>query len=411
MIDQSESLRAERLGWLLELAGLPTATGREDAVVAWVCRWAAARPMLTLTRDPAGNLLLWKRPGPEQGASPADQRHEPPRPVLFTAHMDHPAFVVEAVLRDDDALAETGGETALRLSFRGGVLDPYFRDARIVVHARGEPAGRALPGTIIETGPQDPTTGLRECLAELDGHVHADAVTPGDIATWDLPAPEPRDGLVHAQACDDLAGVAAALAALDDLLHRPTPAPVGVLLTRAEEVGFIGAIAACKQRTIPHNAHVLALETSRAFVDSPIGAGPIVRVGDRAWTFSPTLTGAVAKVCERLEEHRRRAGAPFRWQRKLMPGGTCEATCYGAYGFDATCLCLPLGNYHNMGNLDAVQAGDHTSARLAPETVSIEDFHGLIDALAACGMGLEQPEPLSARMDRLYTDRSFVLSR
>ncbi len=396
MHEITDGARREHLRWLLELTGVPTATGREHGVVAWVERWCAARAGVTLSSDAAGNLLLWKGEPGEPGSGP----------VLFTAHMDHPAFVVEAVLRDDEALGETVGEAALRLSFRGGVLDPYFKDGRITVWARD---GRRLRATLVDSGPQSPTTGFRDCVADLDGRIDAGAVAPGDIATWDLPGPEVIEGLAHAPACDDLAGVAAALAALDVLLGVETPAPVGVLLTRAEEIGFVGAIAACKQGTIPPDARVLALETSRSYAESPIGGGPIVRVGDRSWTFSPALTGAVAKVCESMETARKGGARPFRWQRRLMPGGTCEATCYGAYGLNATCLCLPLGNYHNMGSLDAVQAGDASIAKAAREVVSVADFEGLVDALAGCGTGLADAEPLSARMERLYAERSFVL--
>ena len=44
--------------------------------------------------------------------------------------------------------------------------------------------------------------------------------------------------------CDDLAGAAAALAMLDHLAAKPPRAGIAVLLTRGEEEGFIGAIAA-----------------------------------------------------------------------------------------------------------------------------------------------------------------------
>ena len=39
--------------WLMELTSLPTASGREDRVVAWIERWVAARDDCTLTRDRA----------------------------------------------------------------------------------------------------------------------------------------------------------------------------------------------------------------------------------------------------------------------------------------------------------------------------------------------------------------------
>ena len=98
---------------------------------------------------------------------------------------------------------------------------------------------------------------------------------------------------------------------------------------------------------MPRGSRVIALENSRSFPDSPIGGGPIVRVGDRLSIFTPWLTNACAKRAEEL------AGAPaqptasqtaasaagkMRWQRKLMAGGACEASVFCAYGYDATCL-------------------------------------------------------------------------
>ena len=59
-------------------------------------------------------------------------------------------------------------------------------------------------------------------------------------------------------------------------------AHVALLFTRSEEIGFIGAIGAAREGTVPKGARLVCLENSRSFPhDSPIGAGPIVRVGDR----------------------------------------------------------------------------------------------------------------------------------
>ena len=113
-----------------------------------------------------------------------------------------------------------------------------------------------------------------------------------------------------------------------------------MLLTRGEEVGFLGAIGACKAGTIPRAGRIIALENSKSFAESPIGSGPIVRVGDRTSTFDPDLTYRIGRIAADITA----ADSTFRWQRKLMPGGTCEASAYQAYGYTATCLCLPLGN-------------------------------------------------------------------
>jgi endoglucanase len=404
-IDIPEPRRAEHRRWLSELTSLPTAAGREGRVVEWIEAWVGARRGLRLERDAVGNMTILFESGARVGGAP----------IYFTAHLDHPAFVVEGVV----------GPHALECSFRGGVMACYFKNARVRVHLAD---GRSLPATVVEHEPASPPARVfPRCLLELDDDATTDEVALGDVATWDLVPTRIEGDQVLAPACDDLAALAAALAALDILLDDPAPKPdVRVLLTVAEEVGFIGAIGACRLGTIPKDARLIALENSRSMDDSPIGAGPIVRVGDRLSTFSPTLTGAIAKVAQRLGGvPEKRVGDPsvspepvFQWQRKLMPGGACEATAYSAYGYDATCVCLPLGNYHNMGDLDRVQAeaktkgeGADIDAPIAPERISLRDYEGLVSLLVACGRALEGAEPLVDRMEKLYAERSFVLER
>jgi len=260
----------------------------------------------------------------------------------------------------------------------------------------------------------------------LDGPT--DRVVPGNIATWDLPGSEiiGSDGssgidMLHAPACDDLAGVAAALAAMDELRACHTGArsteDVRLLLTLAEEVGFVGAIGACREETMPHGSRVLALETSRALPEVPIGSGPIVRVGDRLSIFSPSLTAAVCARAEAIAggppptASQKLADAPtWKWQRRLMAGGACEATAYCAFGYEAICLCVALGNYHNMGDLDAVQADTNTQPpRAAREFIAVGDFEGLVDLLVACGTELPESGAILPRLAKLWTDRKGLL--
>ncbi len=399
MIAAAES-RARHHQWLTELTSIPTAAGREGRVVEWIEGWTRERPGLGLTRDRAGNLVIARRGGDAPRAE---------APVFLTAHLDHPAFVVERVI----------GPGTIQCAFRGGVMEPYFDGARIAVHARG--GGRAA-GRIVGK-PEGGGAPFKAYLAEVESDHD---ILPGDVATWDLPPAEIRGGVLHAPACDDLAAVAAALASFDVLTCEGLPrqsnnagpeADVRLLFTRAEEVGFIGAIAACRERTMPVGSRVLALENSRAFDESPIGGGPIVRVGDRMSVFSPALTGAVAAVAERIaggpqpKATQKLSEAPaWKWQRKLMPGGACEATVFCAAGYEATCLCLPLGNYHNMGDLAAVQAGTNTAPpRVAPEFISIADFDGLVDLLVECGRSLPGAAPIGPRLERLWAEGSFVL--
>jgi len=392
--------------WLMQLTSLPTAAGREQRVTDWIARWAAARKDCNLSRDRFGNLLIRRLihggrvdPGVKTPSGPARAV-----PIFLTAHLDHPAFVVTAVTAGRDVIAD----------FRGGVDNAYFMGSRIVLHHAG-----AAPrvGRIVELQPAAGGKSLDKSVTVR--FARAVRAEPGDVMTWNLPKTRITGDRVLAPACDDLAGVAAALAAFDAVYsqpRRPRRASFGggraprtvrlnempdvrLLFTRCEEVGFIGAIAACKAGTIPKNALVIALENSKSFAESPIGAGPIVRVGDRTSTFDPDLTYRVGKVAEALAAEDK----TFQWQRKLMPGGTCEASAYQTYGHTATCVCLPLGNYHNM---------NETKKKIDSEIVSARDFDNLVKLLAALGRRLGDPDlapPLKSRLDALFKSRANLL--
>ena len=346
-------------------------------------RWLSERPHVLVGLDVYGNRVLRARDEPEGGT-----------PVYITAHMDHPAFVVRSV-----------EDSTVHLDFRGGVRDEYFPGAAIEIHCYGEPA-RAV---IESAGPRDPD---RPVVAILDDPSDAKRDLTQRIATWALPEPEIEGDTLRTNACDDLAALCAALEAFDELVREdaePLPAPVRLLFTRAEEIGFLGAIAACREGTIEPGARVIALENSRSYPqDSPIGGGPILRVGDRLSTFDPALTSACGRVAEGLAKE----DEFFVWQRKLMPGGACEATAFGAYGYSATCLCLPLGNYHNMGNLAEVEndpeyAGDH--AAIEREYISLNDYRGLVRSLVAIGRSDLEPTHTREKMEEMFRKREFDL--
>ena len=367
----------------MELTQIPTAAGAEDRVIAWVDRWIAARSgRLEVRRDDVGNILVTqRRHGGTAGL------------ILATAHLDHPAFVVTGVA--------DGG--TLGLEFRGGVNDPYFEGARLEVVGPGDERTTA---TVIALHAD--AKPFKQVDARLDGDAPPWLVA-GCIARWHFPRAEITGGIIHTDACDDLAAAAAALCALDEMIDAPGCAAFGVLLTVAEEVGFLGTIHAARHGFVPKDARLLCLENSRSFPhDSPIGAGAILRVGDRISVFVPELTNRLAE----LFTHAAKEDPSFRWQRKLMPGGACEATAFAAYGYRSTCLCLPLGNYHNMEDIDGVAAGARP-ARVGREHVSVEDFHSLVHMLhlAVRGIDASPAETVAQLMERLYGERAFVLRR
>ena len=381
MIKANQRRQHER--WLLEVTGIPTAAGHEDRVKEWVRAWARQRhDDLNLREDRAGNMLITQRRRPRSG-----------RPMFFTAHLDHPAFVLKRRLR--------GGR--LELEFRGGVHPPYFDNAAIDVFDDDDRTHRAVIDRL-----NTKAKPFKTVTATL--RREAPTLEPGAVGRWAFRGrgakPVVHEGKLHTPACDDLAAVAGALSALDVLRRHERGGHVGVLLTVAEEIGFIGAIAACRMKTVPKSARLICLENSRSFAESPIGGGPILRVGDRVSVFSPDLTNRIGRFL--LDYQKRRPS--FRYQRRLMPGGACEATTFAAYGYDSTCVCLPLGNYHNMKDIDAVLAGKRP-ARVAPEFISVADYHGMVEMLALCGAEMDDAKivPLKDWMESLGKEKRFVV--
>ena len=346
--------------WLMELTAIPTAAGQEGRVIQWIEQWVKKQSGIALRHDKFGNLLLTQK------------RKSSKKPIYITAHLDHPAFVVRKQIDD----------LHLEMEFRGGVNDAYFVGANVEVFDNDD---NGYIGTIQSLNPK--AKPFKRVIVKLKKGV-AGILLKDDIARWKFNPPIIKNGLLHAPACDDLAGVAAALCALDKIKRLPALGHVGVLLTRAEEIGFVGAIAAAKNKSVPKTSRLLCLETSRSFPESPIGGGPILRVGDKTSVFGPDITNAVSEIMN--------AQKKLTWQRKLMPGGTCESTAFCEYGYLSTCLCLALGNYHNMKDIDGVLQ-KNKPAKVAPEFISVNDFHGLVEMLKIICRDLDKPRKASLR--------------
>jgi len=347
-----------------ELLECPTAPLMEECPARFILKFAAHRPSLALKRDAAGNIYLGY---PRNVLTRKD-------PLVLVAHLDHPGFqITEASARD------------ARLKFRGGVgLSHAVPGTGVRFFGRGDSKSTGR-GRLISAA------GSLDRLQTARAHIDTGRAELGGYAMWDLPAYSLRGGRIITRCCDDLLGAAAALCVLDDLDRRkPRDAKVWALFTRAEEVGFYGALMAVKHRAIPKAARVISLECSRALPHAPQGAGVIVRVGDRASLFDATLTEALRQACEQL----RRTDASFRYQRRLMDGGTCEATAFCSAGYRASGLALPLGNYHN-------QAFARKEPRIGPEHVVVADFEAevrLLIKLAECGRKISKLEKATARM-------------
>ena len=87
-----------------------------------------------------------------------------------------------------------------------------------------------------------------------------------------------------------------------------------------------------------------------------------------------------------------------------MPGGACEATAYQAYGHIATCVCLPLGNYHNMNEL---------KGKIDHEIISMKDFDNLVKLLVAIGLNVKKSGKngsLKTKLNKLFDSRKKLVS-
>lgn len=362
---------------LADLLTLPTASFVEQAVLDHVETFCKNLRHVTLRKDRCGNLL-------------ARYRHHPPKavPLVFSAHTDHPGFVALEML----------DSRTLRAAFRGWVEPEYFPGARVRFWRQGRwVKGRVLE--ILRSQKLQRVPGRSARPEEVLLRV-AEEIAPNSPGMWDLPDPRLKGDLVLARGCDDIAGVAAMLALLQALSRKQARTDVYCLFTRAEEVGFVGAIGAAKAGTIPRRCPIIAIETSKALPNAPIGDGPILRVGDKTSVFTPSVT----QFCQRVASDLARRKKSFRYQRKLMDGGTCESTAFVAYGYAATGVCLALGTYHNM---------DVQRRKIDSEYVSLSDWQAMVDWFVALatdrqGYGAETAE-LRRSLDARYAEWERLL--
>lgn len=362
---------------LLEpLLKLPTAPFHEDAVAAFVTSTLAGTGVHVAT-DSHGNIVARR---PSAGRNIAR--------LAFMAHMDHPGFeVIEH--GDDGVIAE----------WFGGVQPEYFDGARVRFHAGDE----RFPGVV--TGYE-----LDEAAKRVTRTTVACERKPpvGAFGMWDLPEAELLNGALRAPAIDDVAGVGLLLAMLLGLGDRPLETEVWTLFTRAEEVGFIGAIALAKTGRLPLSMPILSVEMSKAMSGASLGLGPVIRLGDRSSVFDHNVLLFMKDVAADLKA--RTEG--FKYQQLLMDGGSCEATAFNAFGFKTGGLAIPLSNYHNQR-----PAGPNGPWVLDAEEISFSDLLNAVDlsvALCESYQGLEIVkthhrlallERTEERLDRLFREQ------
>jgi len=329
----------------------PAAPYHEHAVRDEVERICAEHG-LPFDRDQFGNVLVRWRTAARQ------------RPLILAAHLDHPGFEIVHGL----------SSTAWLARFRGGVADNFFRAGILV---------RLMPGkTPAKLARQKGKARIFELQAK--SHAGEDAGAPR-FAVWELEDFSMRRGKIYGRACDDLIGVAAALATIIELKSKKARVNVLGVISRAEEIGFHGALACAASGRLAKNSLVISLETSRELPGAKMGEGVILRVGDRTSIFDPEATRFLAEVASGLTKRK-----GFQFQRSLMSGGTCEGTAYQELVFQTAAVCIALGNYHNCAARN----------RIAAEYVSVADACGMVQLLVAAAEQMRQYPQLTGKLGK-----------
>ncbi len=342
---------------LRELLAQPTAPYREGAVRAWAVERLASAGV-PCCDDPDGNLVV----GADSlaGYRRALARRDDGAAVVLVAHMDHPGFHgVRWVAAQQ-----------LAVRWHGGGPVRHLDGARVWLSVDGV---RELQGVMREPQPARHGHGLRSAVVEL-----AEAPQPRPAARrfyggLAFRAPNWRAGhRLYTRVADDLTGVFAIVeSAIAARRRRPGAPALFGLLTRAEEVGFVGMLAHLEAGWLQRARRPLlcvSLEASRHGPGARLGEGPVVRLGDRQGPFAPDGSRRLATLAARLLEGRH--------QQRLMDGGSCEASAMLAHGLPAAGLAVPLGNYHNQ-NLDGGQDAGAAGGP-APEFVDLRDIAGLL---------------------------------
>ncbi len=294
----------------------PAAPYHEELVAAEVIRICEENRLIHEV-DRLGNILV-------RGARALNKA-----PIALAAHMDHPGFTIQKRVDSRTFIGR----------FLGGVGDAYFKPGTSIL---------LMPGRIRAR------LGKRISKSNRDFELHAERevrVRPR-FAVWNLPEFQARGGFLRGRVCDDLIGVATTLSVLIALKGSKAAGNVLGVISRAEEVGFQGALALAKSSRLPRKSLIISLETSRELPPVKMGKGVIIRVGDRASIFDTNATRFLTEVAGDLQKREK----TFSFQRALMSGGTCEATAYQEYGYLTAAVCVALGNYHNCGSNEKIRA-------------------------------------------------------
>ncbi|MBT9613493.1 MAG: hypothetical protein IV108_09550 [Burkholderiales bacterium] len=377
--------------FLTALLSQPTAPFREIYVIKWVTEMLDQHAIPYFT-DPIGNIVVGAKSQTDYQRLLREQSEEPVR--VFIAHMDHPGFHGVRWVQPN----------VLRIRWHGGSPTKLLRGSRVWLSNQ---AGWAGEGGLrnVTLHPKGYAIGTAEV------HIKTTQIAPRRPGAASLfggfkfRKPVWKSGAkLYTQAADDLIGVycivATALEVFAKRGQKKRPPFIG-LLTRAEEVGLVGAVGHFELGWLQAARRPLvcvSLEASRTLPGAVVGQGPIVRLGDRRTPFHADYLQVLTELAEQV--------LPQQHQRRIMDGGSCEGSAAMAYGLPTIALAVPLGNYHNQG----LEGGPDCRGPLgpAPEFVHLDDVEGqrkLCVALMREKLPWRDPwRKVKARMKQNYRD-------
>ncbi|MFA6003000.1 MAG: hypothetical protein WC881_02925 [Elusimicrobiota bacterium] len=343
----------QTLDILRVLTSVPTAPFREQAVTRRVPGWArkALGRKVRVRRLRSGLILEYLGAGP----GPA---------LALAAHLDHPGFHL-------DKVTARGCRATLQGGHPRELLEGCKVEAFPALPRGNRPAAIGVLGPAPASGDAFSVTWT---LAPQRGQKL-------DFAILALTPCAVEKGWVRSRSIDDLMGAAIALEALRRAIRSRIRVNLKVLLHRAEEVGFVGALDFARQGYASPDDSIISIEASRQLPGARPGRGPVIRLGDKACMFDPNLIALLDAAAARLKARR------IRTQRRRLIGGTCEATAYLAHGYETAGVALPLVNYHNgIG-----------AKKVAPEMIRLSDALGCV-ALLLEAAGLFPAAALRGRL-------------
>ena len=320
-------------------------------------------------RDEFGNIIA-RYTAPSIAALPDNER-EPP--IAFVAHMDHPGY--EIVRPADAPDAEAGAKTYIAQALGGVPVASMTKPTPAFVPM---PDGERISAEIrpLNAGSSEDSSGERlvEVLVKSDAELALPAALVFDLPDFGI------DGdTIRMRAADDLAGCGAILSALERLVTSDAEADFYAVFTRAEEGGLFGARLMAEAGTLPENTLVVSVESSPIIPGVEQGKGPVIRTGDRVYTFDADAEQVFSAALQSL----RAKDSGFKAQRQLMSGGGCEATAFAVFGYTVTGLAFPLGNWHNATTTIPDPDGGVDS-----EYISVSDYLGGVALMAEAGVSV-----------------------